>query len=116
MKTQQIKASVKSVKIGSQKLLRVSSGLIGHNPIRALQMLKFSNLKAARIIESVLISAIANAENNFSLDPMELVIESCVVGKAASLKRFVARGRGKSNIIKRHYSNIFVKLAKSIKN
>jgi large subunit ribosomal protein L22 len=108
-----VKSSVKSVKISSQKLLKISSSIKSLKPVYALQLLRHSKLNAARIFEKVVASAVSNAENNSSIDSADLVISSIVIGRAPYLRRFTARGRGKSNIIKKHYSNIYIELSQA---
>ena len=53
-------------------------------------------------------SAVANAENNHSLDVNDLVVSEAYVGKNLVMKRFAARGRGRASSIMKPFSQITV--------
>jgi large subunit ribosomal protein L22 len=74
----------------------------------ALADLEFSNKRIARDVRKGLESAIANAENNHSLDVDDLVVSQAFVGKALVMKRFTARARGRGNRIEKPFSNITI--------
>ena len=57
-------------------------------------------------VRKVLASAVANAENNHNLDVDALVVKEASVGKSLSMKRWHARGRGKSTRIVKPFSRI----------
>ncbi|MFZ9470774.1 MAG: large ribosomal subunit protein uL22, partial [Rickettsiales bacterium] len=71
----------------------------------------FSKLKLASTIRSIVFSAMSNAENNHNMDVDNLYIKEINVGRAFALKRFAARGRGKSSRILKTYSNVSVILS-----
>jgi large subunit ribosomal protein L22 len=75
---------------------------------KALNVLTFSPKKAAGIVKKVVLSAIANAEHNEGADIDELKITSICVDKAASLKRFTARAKGRGNRIEKQSCHITV--------
>ncbi|NLA19262.1 50S ribosomal protein L22 [Burkholderia cepacia] len=75
---------------------------------KALNVLTFSPKKAAGIVKKVVLSAIANAEHNEGADIDELKIKSIYVDKAASLKRFTARAKGRGNRIEKQSCHITV--------
>jgi ribosomal protein S19 len=75
---------------------------------KALNVLTFSPKKAAGIVKKVVLSAIANAEHNEGADIDELKITSIYVDKAASLKRFTARAKGRGNRIEKQSCHITV--------
>src|SRR6266496_898511 len=66
---------------------------------KALDVLAFSPKKGAKIIKRVLESAIANAEHNDGADIDELKVQSIYLDKAANLRRFTARAKGRGNVI-----------------
>ena len=69
---------------------------------RATDLLKFSDKKAAHLVKKVLLSAVANAENNLGADVDELKVASIMVDEGPRLKRMHARAKGRgSRIIKR---------------
>ena len=90
-----------TIRGSAQKLGLVAALIRGKKAEDALNILKFSTKGMAEDVRKVLASAIANAENNHNLDVDSLVVAEASVGKALTMKRFMARGRGKwSRIIK----------------
>ncbi|MGH7035854.1 MAG: large ribosomal subunit protein uL22, partial [Stellaceae bacterium] len=59
-------------------------------------------------VKKVLQAAIANAENNHQLDVDKLVVKEATVGRAFALKRFHARGRGRSAAVQKYFANLLV--------
>ncbi len=92
---------------GSAQKLNLVAGLIrGKKAEDALNILTFSKKAMAQDAKKVLASAIANAENNHNLDVDALVIAEASVGKSISMKRWHARGRGKSTRIVKPFSRL----------
>ena len=92
---------------GSAQKLNLVAALIRNKPVGdAMNILAFSKKAMAVDVRKVLASAIANAENNHNLDVDALVVAEASVGKAFTLKRFHARGRGKSTRILKPYSRV----------
>ena len=92
---------------GSAQKLNLVAGLIrGKKAGDAMNILAFS--KRAMVVDArkVLASAIANAENNHNLDVDALVVAEASVGKSITMKRFHARGRGKSTRILKPFSRL----------
>jgi len=106
-------ASLKSVKSSPVKVMKVTKNITGLKVSKALIYLDFSNLKISKIVKNVVYSAMSNAENNHNMDVDNLYIKDINVGRAFALKRFSARGRGKSSRILKTFSNIKVILAES---
>lgn len=104
-------AYLKSVKSSPLKVMKVARAIRNMPVDRALNLLQFSKLKLAPIMRALVYSAMSNAENNHNLDADNLYIKRIDIGKAFSLRRFAARGRGKSSKILKTYSNIRVVLA-----
>jgi large subunit ribosomal protein L22 len=90
----------------AQKLNLVAALIRGRKVEDALNVLAFSKRAMAVDVRKVLASAIANAENNHNLDVDSLVVAEASVGKAFTLKRFHARGRGKSTRILKPFSRV----------
>ena len=59
-------------------------------------------------VKKALESAIANAENNHGLEPDNLVVAEAYVGDSLVMKRFMARGRGKSARVEKPFSNLTI--------
>ena len=92
----EVKAIHRGARISAQKTRLVADQIRGLPVDKALNVLTFTPKKAAGIVKKVL-SAIANAEHNEGADIDELKIKSIYVDKAASLKRFTARAKGRGN-------------------
>ncbi|MCI4429923.1 MAG: 50S ribosomal protein L22 [Burkholderiales bacterium] len=88
---------------------RLVADLVRGRPVdQALNILTFTQKKAAGIIKKVLESAIANAEHNDGADIDELKVKTICVEQAATLKRFSARAKGRGNSISKPTCHIFV--------
>lgn len=97
---------------GSERKLNLLAQLIrGKLASRALIDLEFARKRMAGEVKKVLESAIANAENNHNLDVDRLVVKEATVGRTMTLKRFHARGRGRSAGVEKPFANITIKLA-----
>ncbi len=104
-------AKLKSARISAQKA-RLVADLVRGMPVgRALQVLTFSNKKAAGLVKGVLESAIANAEHNEGADVDELKIQAICVDEGPQLKRMHARAKGRGNRIVKRTSHITVTVA-----
>ena len=107
METQAI---LRGVHLSAQKG-RLVADLVRGKPVEhALNILTFSPKKAARIVKKVLESAIANAEHNDGADIDELKVTTIHVEKGTSLKRFMARAKGRGAKIEKQPCHIFVKV------
>jgi large subunit ribosomal protein L22 len=95
-----------TIRGSAQKLGLVAALIRGKKAEDALNILKFSTKGMADDVRKVLASAIANAENNHNLDVDALVVAEASVGKALTMKRFMARGRGKSSRIIKPFSRL----------
>jgi len=95
-----------TIRGSAQKLGLVAALIRGKKAEDALNILKFSTKGMAEDVRKVLASAIANAENNHNLDVDSLVVAEARVGKALTMKRFMARGRGKSSRIVKPFSRL----------
>jgi large subunit ribosomal protein L22 len=103
-----VKAIHRGARISAQKTRLVADQIRGLPVDKALNVLTFSPKKAAGIVKKVVLSAIANAEHNEGADIDELKIKSIYVDKAASLKRFTARAKGRGNRIEKQSCHITV--------
>jgi large subunit ribosomal protein L22 len=106
--TMETTASVRGVRLSAQKG-RLVADLIRGKPVdKALNILGFTQKKAAGIIRKALQSAIANAEHNDGADIDELRVTSIQVEKAATLRRFAARAKSRGALICKQTCHIFV--------
>ena len=91
-----------------QKLNLVAALIRGKKVDKALAELTFSRKRIAGAVKKTLESAVANAENNHGLDPDTLVVAEAYVGDSLVMKRFMARGRGKSARVEKPFSNLTI--------
>ena len=101
-------AVAKNIHLSAQKGRLVADQIRGLPVAQALNILTFSPKKSAGIIKKALESAIANAEHNDGADIDELKVRTIYVDKAASLKRFMARAKGRGNRIEKQTCHITV--------
>jgi len=105
------KAILKQAKISPYKVRLVANQIRGLHVDAALEILKFSQKKAAALIKKILESAIANAENNDGADVDELKVSSIYVDEGPTFKRLRPRARGRADRILKRTSHITVKVA-----
>ena len=103
-----MQAILRSTRISPQKARLVADQIRGMPVAKALDLLKFSDKKAAHIIYKVVYSAVANAENNNGADVDELKIASIMIDEGPILKRFMARAKGRGTQIFKRTSHISV--------
>lgn len=105
------KAVAKYVRISPQKVRKIVGAVKGKQAELGLNLLKFMPQKAAGLVEKVLKSAIANADQNLNMDVDSLVIKNILVDQGPTLKRFRARARGRGSRILKRTSHITVIVA-----
>lgn len=108
-------ATLKDARMSAQKVRLVADLVRGKNVAQAVNILTFSNKKAAQIVKKLLESAVANAENNEGLDVDLLKVSTIFVNQAGSLKRFMARAKGRGNRITRQNCHITIVVDESNK-
>jgi large subunit ribosomal protein L22 len=102
------KAVLTNLRVSPQKLNLVAQMIRGKKVDAALADLEFSRKRIAEDVRKCVMSAVANAENNHSLDVNELIVSEAYVGKNLVMKRFAARGRGKSSQILKPFSQLTI--------
>ena len=102
------RAYSKTLRGSPRKLNLVAQLIRGKSAAGALADLTFCERRIANEVKKVLQSAIANAENNHNLDVDKLYVHTATVGKSFSMKRFHARGRGRSSSVEKPFSNLTV--------
>ena len=101
-------ATAKYVRMTPRKVRFVMDTIRGKYADEALAQLKFTPNHAAAEIAKVLRSAMANAENNFDMDPDTLRIARCFVDVGPTLKRVQPRAQGRAYRILKRMSHITV--------
>jgi large subunit ribosomal protein L22 len=108
LKDNEAKAVLRMLRTSGQKLNLVAQMIRGKTVEKALAELTFSSKRIAGPVKKTLESAIANAENNHGLEPDSLVVAEAYVGDSLVMKRFMARGRGKSARVEKPFSNLTI--------
>ncbi|MEH6532039.1 50S ribosomal protein L22 [Photobacterium frigidiphilum] len=98
-------------RISPQKARLVADQLRGKPVAQALEILNFSNKKAAELIKKVLDSAIANAEHNEGADIDDLNVAKIFVDEGPTMKRIMPRAKGRADRILKRSSHITVVVA-----
>ncbi len=109
----EVSATLKYTRLSPQKARLVADQIRGMPVERAVELLVFSNKKAAAVIKKVLDSAIANAEHNEGADIDELKVSAICVDQGPVHKRFKARARGRANRILKRTSHVTVTVSDS---
>ncbi len=107
----EVKAVHRYARSSAQKTRLVADQVRGLPVQKALDLLKFSPRKAAALIRKVVLSAVANAEHNNSMDVDSLVISKIMVDEGPSLKRIMPRAKGRADRIVKRTSHITVYVA-----
>jgi len=107
----QAMAKLRYAHISPQKGRLVADQIRGLPVEKALDLLSFSDKKAAVMIKKILDSAIANAENNEGADIDELRVSKVFVDEGPTMKRIRARAKGRSSRILKRTSHITVTVA-----
>ena len=102
------RAVLRGVRLSVDKGRLVADLIRGKKVDQALNVLQFTQKKAAVIIKKVLESAIANAEHNEGADVDELKVKTIYIDKADTLRRFTARAKGRGNVIGKQSCHIHV--------
>ncbi|MEO3474761.1 50S ribosomal protein L22 [Roseomonas sp. CAU 1739] len=100
-----------NIRVSPRKLNLVAGLIRGKRAQDAVAELTFSKRRIAVTVKKTLESAIANAENNHSLDVDRLVVSLAEVGRASVMKRFHARGRGRSSRVEKWFSHLKIVVA-----
>ena len=104
----QTQAVLKFVRLSPKKARFVADLVRGKKVDEAVNILKFSTNRAARIMKKVLDSAIANAENNQGADVDELKITTITVDEGPRMKRIRPRAKGRADRIVKRTSHITI--------
>jgi len=107
----QTQAVLKFVRLSPMKGRLLADLVRGKKVDDALNILKFSNQRAAGILKKVLDSAIANAENNNGADVDELKVSEILVDEGPVMKRMRPRAKGRGDRITKRTSHVTVRVS-----
>jgi large subunit ribosomal protein L22 len=110
---QEVRAEAKWVRTSARKARVVLTNIRGRSVPEARTVLAFTTRAAAREVEKVLRSAVANAEANHGLVGDELLVSAAYVDEGPTIKRWRARARGRVARIRKRTCHITVKLGEN---
>jgi large subunit ribosomal protein L22 len=102
------RATARFLRVPPRKARRVVDVIRGKRVDRALTLLQFTSLSAAKAIEKIVRAAAANAENNHSMKPDSLVIAKATVDGGPVWKRVEARARGQAGYKRKRMSHVTI--------
>ena len=103
-------AKLSFARVSVQKACFVLDAIRGKSVTEALGILAYNPRYASSVIEKLLKSAVANAENNNGMDTSKLYVEECYANNAPTLKRMHPRAQGRAYRILKRTSHITVVL------
>jgi len=106
-----IKSKAKFIRISPRKVRKIIQDLKGEKAEDALNKLKFMPQKAAAILNKIMRSAVANANQKPDVDVDALFVKNILVDQGATLKRFRPRAQGRAYRILKRMSHITVILS-----
>jgi large subunit ribosomal protein L22 len=104
----EVRAVAKYVRMAPRKLRLVARAIAGRPVVEARNILAFSLKRAARTMARVLGSAIANAENNKSLDSRDMVVYRAFVDEGPTGKGWTPRARGRASQVHKRTSHVTI--------
>ena len=104
-------ATAKYIRVSARKMRLVADMVRGKSIVDARTVLAFSTKNAATVVNKVLGSAVANAENNHDMDADELFVSSIFVNEGPTLKRIRPRAQGRAYRIRKRTCHVTVELA-----
>ena len=102
------KAVAKYIRISPLKVGFICNEIRGKQVDEALTILKFTPKKGAKVLEDVLNSAVANAENNFNMDRDKLFVSDAYANDGPHMKRWRPKAKGMAYPIIKRSSHIGV--------
>lgn len=106
----EVKAYASNLPITPQKMRLVCDVVRGKGADQALTILQFMPQKGAHFLGKLIASAVANAENNFELNRLDLYVKTIFADEGTKLKRMKAGARGRYKPRVKRYSHITVVL------
>ena len=102
------KATLRNARVSTTKAAFVLDAIRGKSVEEALAIVMYNPRYASSLLEKLIKSAAANAENNNGMDPSKLYIEECYANKGPTMKRIHPRAQGRAYRIEKRMSHITV--------
>ena len=109
-KVEEFRATLKSARISARKVKIVIDLIRGKDVAEALAILKYTPKAASPLVEKLVKSAIANAENNFNAKADKLYVAQVYANQGTTMKRIRAATQGRANRIRKRTSHVTVVL------
>ena len=107
----EVRAIAKNTGLPASKIRPLVDMVRGKKVDEALTLLQFTPTPKAKVVHKLVKSAVANAENNFQMDPADLKIVRIFADDARSMRRYRPRSRGRVSPIRKRSSHITVVVA-----
>jgi large subunit ribosomal protein L22 len=113
MEAKIVRAKLRNFRMSPFKVREMADVIRGKGVEDARNILEFTPRKSAVAMKKLLDSAIANAENNYNLDPDKLFVKTVCVDEGQTWKRFIPRAQGRAARINKRTSHITLELAEN---
>ncbi len=100
------KSVTRFVRISPRKLRLVADMVRGNMVSLAMNTLKFSNKRGAKILNKSLMSAVSNAEQKGTIDVDNLYVKEITINEGPTVKRFIPRAMGRATMVRKRMSHI----------
>jgi large subunit ribosomal protein L22 len=107
----EVRAIARNTGLSASKVRPLVDMVRGKRVDEALTILQFTPTPKAKVVAKLVKSAVANAENNFQMDPADLKVVRIYVDEARSMRRYRPRSRGRVSPIRKNSSHITVIVA-----
>ncbi len=114
MENIEARAKLSSARISARKVKIVIDLIRGKDVSEALAILKYTPKAASPLVEKLLKSAMANAENNHNMDVSKLYVAEIFANQGATMKRIRAATQGRANRIRKRTSHIEIVLRERV--
>ncbi len=104
----EVRSFSRNASISPKKARLILDEIRGKRVDEAMALLRFMPTPHARPVAKAVRSAVANAENNYNLQPRNLRISEAYAGDGLTLRRLRTRARGRADVIRRRRSNITI--------
>lgn len=103
-------ATLRFARISARKVKIVADLIRGKKVDEALAIVKFTPKASSEVLEKLLNSAIANAENNHGMNRGNLVVSEIYANQGPTMKRIRPSAKGSASRIRKRTSHITIKL------
>ena len=106
-------ATLRFVRIAPRKLRIIANLIRGKDVTSAINSLRFMNKSGSRELFKLLVSAVANAEDQGDSEIEKMVVSQVYVDQAPTLRRWRPRAMGRATRIEKKTSHVFVEVSEA---